>query len=66
MPKYRVSIYYSASADFEVEAPDEDSAIEIAKAIEDPPDEFPGKIMESLEYEDAFVREELPDDLVEE
>ena len=62
MPKYVVSIYYSASIDYEVEAPDETSAVEMAKAIEDPPDEFPGKIMESLEYEDAFVREELPAD----
>ena len=62
MPKYVVSIYYSASIDYEVEAPDEASALEMAKAVEDPPDEFPGKIMESLEYEDSFVREELPAD----
>ena len=60
MPKYRVSIYYSASADFEVEAPDGDSAIELAKGIEMNDDEFTEKIGSTLEFEDAMAEEITP------
>jgi hypothetical protein len=60
MPKYRVSIYYSASIDYEVEAEDEDSALDLALAIEEPKDVWSEKVWENIEFADAFVREKVP------
>ena len=57
MSKYTVSIHYSASIDYDVEAENEDEALEIANDIEEPSDTFAEKILESIEYEDAFVRD---------
>lgn len=62
MPKYLVTIYYSASIDYEVGAENEEQAVELAKAIEEPKDKWIEKVWDSVEYEDAFAREELPAD----
>ena len=60
MPKYLVGIYYSASIAYELEATDEESALEMAKAIEEPRDTFMEKITDSIEFEDANILEVLP------
>lgn len=62
MPRYLVAIDYTASINYEVEAPDEETAIEIAKAIEEPEEEFANKVLNSIEFEDAWVVEEVATD----
>ena len=58
MKKYLVSVYYTGSVDFEVEAESPDEAEEKALAIELAPDEFQQRLSGSLEHCDVFVREE--------
>jgi hypothetical protein len=58
MPKYRVNLFYHASASYDVETPDEDSALEEARRLEqlDSPQEFYERL--NLDYEDSDVYED--------
>lgn len=53
MPKYNVTIYYSSSIDYEVEAADPDEAED--KAIEE---HFARKLADTAEFEDITVFDE--------
>ena len=61
MPKYRVNLFYTGSADYEVEAADEDSAIEEAKRLNEleSDEEFNERI--TLEFSDADAYEDKED-----
>jgi len=59
MPKYLVSLYYTASKGYEVEADNESQALEKAQAIEESEESFLEGIS-SLEYADGFVSEQFP------
>ena len=59
MPKFLVAIDYHASVLYEVEADNEPDAIEKAKAIVPPDDQFEEEIRESLDLADAWVVEEI-------
>ena len=61
MPKYRVNLFYHASADYQVEAADEDSAIEEAKRIEasESEEEFQKRL--NLDFSDADAHEDKED-----
>ena len=63
MPKYRVILDYSASVSYDVEAADEDDAIEVAKQVEVPDELFLPKLMENLEFSDAWVDQELKEEV---
>ena len=51
MPNFRVSNYYTASMIHDVEAKDEEEAIEKAKALPDDPKE----LKDSLQYDDSVI-----------
>ena len=59
MPKFLVAIDYTASITYEVEADDEDEAIEKAQAIEEPEDTWIEKVWDSIEFADAWVVEKI-------
>ena len=59
MPKFLVAIDYTVSITFEVEADDEDGAVEKAVAIEEPKDTWTEKIWDSIEFAAAWVVEEI-------
>ena len=61
MPRYRVNLFYHGSADYQVEASDEDSAIEEAKRLNDleSDEEFKERII--LEFSDADAYEDKED-----
>lgn len=60
MVKYRVNLFYHASADYQVEAADEDSAIEEAKRLNDleSDEEFKERITLGFSDADAYEDKE--------
>ena len=58
MPKYRVNLFYHGSASYDLEAEDEDSAIEEAKRLNnlEPEEEFRERL--NLDFSDADVYED--------
>ena len=58
MPNYRVTLFYNASASYEVEAADEDSAVEKAHAVSsnEPDLDFSHRL--NLDFTDADVEED--------
>ena len=58
MPRYRVNLCYHGSADYQLEAADEDSAIEEAKRLNEleSEEDFRGRL--NLDFTDADVYED--------
>ena len=61
MPKYRVNLFYHASASYEVEAADEDSALEEAKRVENSESEHEFHERLILDFSDSDVYEDKED-----
>ena len=61
MPKYRVNLFYHGSASYDVEAADEDAALEEAKRIElsESEEEFHKRLI--LDFSDSDVYEDKED-----
>ena len=55
--KYNVTLYYTASIDYEVEADSVAEAESKALSIEDPPETFAEKLAGNAEFTEVFVND---------